>query len=70
MKRKDIGERLTKLRANVPRINVATALGISESALAMYESGERLPRDEVKIKIAEYYHVSVGELFFGEDVNT
>ncbi len=70
MKRKDIGDRLTKLRANVPRITVAAALGISESALAMYESGERLPRDEVKIKIAEYYQVSVGELFFGEEVNT
>lgn len=58
------GRKLRELRGNVPRQKVAAAIGISESALAMYESGERNPRDEVKIALSKYYKVSVGDLFF------
>lgn len=58
------GRRLRELRGNIPRQKVAAAIGISESALAMYESGERNPRDEVKIALAAYYKKSVGDLFF------
>lgn len=42
----------------------AEGIGISKSALAMYERGERTPRDEAKVKIAHYYGKTVQELFF------
>ena len=32
----------------------------------MYENGERIPRDETKIKIAAYYGKTVEEIFFTE----
>ena len=60
------GRKLRELRGNVPRQKVAVAIGISESALAMYELGERNPRDDIKIALAAYYKKSVGELFFNE----
>ena len=59
-----IGQKLIKLRGTKSREQVAVDLGISYSALVSYELGERVPRDEIKIKIAKYYGVDVGELFF------
>lgn len=64
MDREMIAERLRKLRGNRTQSEVAEAVGISVSALSMYESGERIPRDEVKIRLANYYHRSVKTLFF------
>ena len=43
---------------------VADELDITKSALAMYERDERVPRDEVKIRIARYYGETVDALFF------
>lgn len=43
---------------------VADDLKITKSALAMYERDDRVPRDEVKVRIAEYYGESVQSLFF------
>lgn len=59
-----VGEKLKETRGDKPREAVAEALGISLSALAMYERGERIPRDEIKIKIASYYGKTVQELFY------
>ncbi len=42
----------------------AEAVGTSGSAIAMYESGKRIPRDEIKIRIAEHYKVPVEYIFF------
>ena len=64
MDMKVIGKRLRELRGNLSRKKVADIIGVSVSALAMYECGERIPRDEVKIKIAELYGKSVGAIFF------
>ncbi len=61
---KSIGEKLTKLRGNKSQKTVAKDIGISTSALGMYEQGRRMPRDEVKIKIANYYNVSVAYIFY------
>ena len=61
---KEIGERLIKLRGSIPRDAVAKAVGISVSAISMYENGERIPRDAIKIKLAEFYGKSVQEIFF------
>ena len=58
-----IAKRLILLRAGKSREDVAKALGISLSALSMYETGARIPRDETKKKIAAYYGCSVEEIF-------
>lgn len=59
-----IAKILLSLRGKKSREEVASAVGISTSALAMYENAMRIPRDETKIKIAEYYGKSVQEIFF------
>ena len=59
-----IAERLLKLRGNKSREEVANAVGVSVSAISMYENGERIPRDAIKLRFAEYYQKSVQEIFF------
>ena len=59
-----IGEKLRKLRGNRPREEIAKEVGVSVSALAMYELDERIPRDEIKVRLANKYNVGVQELFF------
>ena len=61
-----IAERLVKARGKRSRESVAAAIGISVSAIAMYETGARVPRDEVKVKLADHYHKTVQELFFAK----
>lgn len=63
----DLGKRLRELRGDQNRDNVAAAIGISTSALGMYECNRRIPRDDVKKRIAEYYGISIQQLFFDED---
>ena len=55
---------LVDLRGDKSRAEVAAALNLSVSAVAMYENGGRIPRDETKLKIAEYYGKSVEEIFY------
>lgn len=59
-----IGERLIALRGNKSQSEVAKAVGISSSALSMYECGERIPRDSIKVKLADYYGKTVQSIFF------
>ena len=65
MDKASISEKLVHLRGEQSRENVAEALGISLSTLQMYENGQRIPRDETKIKIARYYKSNVEDIFFG-----
>lgn len=58
------GKKLVMLRGEKTVREVADTLGISASALSMYESGQRVPRDNVKVKISNYYGVAVDALFF------
>lgn len=58
------GAKLKELRGDKTQQEVAEGIGITKSALAMYERDERIPRDEVKIRIAEYFGVSLLYLFF------
>lgn len=66
MDKKVIGERLKKLRGDRTIRQVAEDLGISYSAISMYENGERAPRPAVMVKLADYYGTTVGALFFAE----
>lgn len=61
-----IGQKLLKLRGNKTREEVAFQNGISLSALAMYETGKRIPRDDVKVSLAKYYNQSIESIFFAQ----
>ncbi|MEG3072471.1 MAG: helix-turn-helix transcriptional regulator [Candidatus Syntrophopropionicum ammoniitolerans] len=45
---------------------VAEAVGISQSSYAMIEGGHRHPRKEIEKKLADFFGVTVDELFFGD----
>ena len=66
MNRIDMGNKIRALRGAESQQNLADKLQISKSALAMYERGERIPRDEVKIRIARHFDVSIESIFFCE----
>jgi putative transcriptional regulator len=59
-----IAKKIFNLRGHKTREEVANDLDISLSALQMYENGQRVPKDEIKIKIANYYGLTVQEIFF------
>ena len=61
-----IGAKLRNLRGEKTQEQVATAIGVTKSAYAMYERDERVPRDEIKKKIADFYHTTVGIIFFAQ----
>ena len=62
--KKGYGDKLLALRGEKTIKKVADDLKISYSALAMYEHEERIPRDFIKVKIADYYHTTVQAIFF------
>lgn len=59
-----IAKRLVELRGRKTQEEVARALGISTSALSMYERGERIPRDNIKLRISAYYNEPIHKIFF------
>lgn len=64
MDKKEIASRLRKARGNRTRKEVADALGIAYSTLNMYEFAQRVPKDEIKRRIADFYGMSIEELFY------
>lgn len=57
-------ERLRKARGDTSPEAVCKAVGICAESLWMYELGVRTPGREVRRKLAEFYHVPEGYLFF------
>ncbi|GMU16124.1 helix-turn-helix transcriptional regulator [Waltera acetigignens] len=64
MDAKAIGERLMELRGERTQAETAKELNISVSALSMYERGERIPRDNIKIRIAALFQKPINEIFY------
>ncbi|MBQ8567290.1 MAG: helix-turn-helix transcriptional regulator [Clostridia bacterium] len=64
MDAKKIGVTLRELRGHRSRYEVAKAIGVSVSAISMYEIGERIPKDSVKTAYAKLFGKSVEEIFF------
>jgi len=62
-----IGQRLTILRGDKSQAEVAKAVGVATSTIGMYEQDARIPRDEIKKRLAVYYKTTVGQLFFAEE---
>ena len=67
MNKKEIASRIRTLRGGRSVREVASGIGISPSALCMYEAGARTPRDDIKIRMAEYFGVSVDALFYAKN---
>lgn len=63
-KKPTIGERLIKARGSRRREEVAAACAVSAAAIGMYETDKRVPRDEIKVRLAHYYRTTVQALFF------
>ena len=63
---KTVAERIKEARlATGKRVEeVANACGITVSAVQMYECGQRVPRDEIKVRMAEFFGTTVQDLFF------
>lgn len=72
MNSKRIGDTLKELRQKKGKTleEASCDLDITPSALSNYENGIRIPRDTIKIRIAEYYNRSVATIFFAKDAHT
>lgn len=55
-----IKERLKELRQEIgeSQNSVARAVGVSQSTIAGYEVGDRLPSYEILVKLCKYYKTS------------
>ena len=63
------GKIMRELRGKRTLAEVASVVGVTASAMSMYENGTRIPRDSVKVAIADYYGKPVSYIFFGEEVH-
>jgi len=65
-----LGMRIKRLRQEkkLSQLELAEFLNISNTTLSQYESGKRIPGDEIKIKIAQFFNVSIDYLFGCTDV--
>lgn len=61
---KTYATKLVELRSNKTQREVAESIGIAASTYSMYENGERVPSDSVKVKLANYFGKTVQEIFF------
>ena len=62
-------EILIRCRGKKSRSEVAKSLGITPQMLGMVERGDRTPSLELAKKIADYYNLSVDEIFFNQNRN-
>lgn len=64
---KEIGGRLRELRGTRTMQEIADQIGTAVSTIGMYERGERVPGDQVKVKLADLYGKTVQEIFFAQE---
>lgn len=64
-----IGDTLRELRLakNKSLAEAAKEIGISPGALGNYETNIRVPRDNIKIAISEYYKKPIQKIFYPKD---
>ena len=65
-KGKTVADRLreARLEKGFTVKDVAEGCNITESAVRMYEIGQRVPRDGIKIRMAKFFGKTVQNLFF------
>ena len=65
MDRMKIAGRLKAVRkGKYTQVELGKKLGLSKSVISMYETGERIPSDDIKVKYSQLFGVSVQALFF------
>ena len=64
-----LGRKLRILRGIRTRAEVEKATGISQARLGNYEHGVRVPTDEAKVILSNYYGMTVQELFYTDNNN-
>lgn len=67
---KTLGERIKELREDndISQKDFAMKINVSNTTLSMYESNKRVPSDDVKKKIADYFNVSLDYLMGVSDI--
>ncbi len=65
-----LGNRIKLLReqSNLTQIELAKQINVSNTTLSQYETGQRVPSDDIKIKIATYFGVSLDFLLGQEKI--
>lgn len=65
-----LGKRIKELREEkgLSQIELAKLLNISNTTLSQYETNQRVPSDEIKIKLAEFFNCSVDYLLGRTDI--
>ncbi len=56
--------RILRREQGETQAETAEAVGITAAAYGMYETGERIPRDPIKEKLAEHFKKSIEFIFF------
>lgn len=51
-------------KKGLTQAELANKIGVSPSAMSSYEQGIKTPRDEVKVRIAEFFDVSIVDVFY------
>lgn len=66
-----IGDILRELRLAKGKsvAQVANDVGITPSALSNYENNIRVPRDNIKIALADYYRKPIQKIFFARNTH-
>lgn len=64
---KGINFTMKRLRGDKSQREVAKELKIPVSTYAMIELGNRFPRPELQLKLANYFGLTVDELFFNKN---
>ena len=63
-------DRIKELRKlnNMTQTDLGKLLSVGNTTISMYESGKSTPNDEIKLKISEYFNVSVDFLLGKTDI--
>lgn len=60
--------KLLREEANLTQSQLAEKLGIATSSISQYESGDRIPSDNIKMKMAQFFDVSLDFLMGYSDI--
>lgn len=60
-----IGKKIRDLRYenNLTQQELSKILGVSKSSISLYENGKMNPEDNIKIKIVDYFNLTLDDLF-------
>ncbi len=69
MTNKEIGEKILTMRLsrNMSQAELAAAINMSPSSVAMYEAGKRRPRDSVTAALADVFNVPKWSILYSEE---